>query len=424
MSAYKYKVYDRKGDAREGELSASSLDEAEQKLTQQGDTVVSIVPLLEARNRQAAKAQAKSQTRPTSPSPAGQKRKLFGSSKANPAEVAATLRNLAVMAESGVPFHDSLVAVSLGIESPQLKASVDRISEQVLGGRSLGQAMRAASDVFPPIVCDMVSVGEESGKLDHALSGAASYLERSVSLRSKLTNALIYPAILLLVAGLTVFALIFFIMPKFGETFKGMNIKPPFLTQTLMNVGESASSRPWVFLLVLGAAVGGFFYAKGSPQLQAALVRLTRKIPLLGKVLRQLSVARMLQTLSSLMAGGVPLLDALTHSGRVAGDPDLEAAANKAREDVQGGGMLSESFRNSQALPPTIVQMMAVGEKTGQMPRLISRAADEMENQADARLKALMSIFEPMMILVMGAVVGLITFSLISPLFSVLQNVR
>lgn len=414
MTAFKFKVYDKAGQPREGELNAGTLEEAERKLQAQGDTVISLVPLLEKRAKAKAEAAA----------PSGPQKKLFSSGKAKPTEIATTMRNLAVMAESGVPFYESLQAVALGAESIQMRSGIDRVADAVLGGRSLGQALRAAPDVFSPIVCDIVSVGEESGKLDKALSSAANYMERSVALKGKLVNALIYPAILMMTAVGTVFALVFFIMPRFAETFKGMNIKPPLVTQLLMDFGVTATSKPWLFLVFGGALAGAIYFGKRNPAVVAFVVRFSRKIPALGSVLRQLSVARMLQTLSSLMSGGVPLLVALHHSGRVAGDPDVLMATERALGDVERGGTLSESFRASAVLPPTIVQMMAVGEKTGQMSRLISRAAEEMESQADARLKSMMSIFEPLMILVMGGVIGLITFSLIAPLFSVLSNVR
>lgn len=412
-AAYKFRVQDRQGRTKEGELMAASIEEAEGRLASQGDTVISIVPLLAAKEAAAAKAPKRDLTKIK-----------FGRKKPKVSDVATVLRNLAVMAETGVPFYESLLAASTGVESAELKEDLDRVSEEVLKGRTLGQALRSAPHTFSDIVCDIVGVGEESGKLDRALAAAANYLERAVALKAKLVNALIYPSILLCMAFFTVFALVFFIMPKFGETFKGMNIKPPATTQFLMDLGSSATANPLLFVGSIGGISFGIWFALRNPVIKVHVLRLSRRIPVLGKVLRQLSVARMLQTLSSLMAGGVPLLTALMHSGRVAGDPDVLAATETALADVEKGGMLSESFRASGTLPPTIVQMMAVGEKTGQMSRLIARASEEMETQADARLKALMSIFEPMMILVMGGVIGLITFSLISPLFSVLQNVK
>ncbi len=414
-AAFKYRVQDRQGKTKEGEMMASSVEEAESRLASQGDTVISIIPLLAA--REAAKTEAAA-------SPRNLAKVSFGRKKPKTSDIATVLRNLAVMAETGVPFYESLMAASSGVESPALKEDLDIIAAEVLKGRTLGQALRAAPDTFSEIVCDIVGVGEESGKLDKALSAAANYLERAVALKAKLVNALIYPSILLGVACFTVFALVFFIMPKFGETFKGMNIKPPAITQFLMDFGSSATEKPLLFLGAIAGVIIGAVVALKNPTVKTLVIKLSRRIPVLGAVLRQLSVARMLQTLSSLMAGGVPLLTALMHSGRVAGDPEVLAATETALADVEKGGMLSESFKASRTLPPTIVQMMAVGEKTGQMAKLISRASEEMETQADARLKSLMSIFEPMMILVMGGVIGMITFSLISPLFSVLQNVK
>lgn len=413
-AAYKFRVMDRSGKTKEGELMAASPEEAESRLSSQGDTVISIIPLLNQRDGSRESVKSKIDF----------SKIKVGKKKPKTADVATVLRNLAVMCESGVPFYESLQAAATGVESAELKADIDKVAAEVLKGRTLGQALKAAPDTFSGIICDIVSVGEESGKLDRALAAAANYLERSVALKAKLVNALIYPAILLAVAGLTVFALVFFIMPRFAETFQGMNIKPPMTTQLLMDFGTAATSKPLLFLFGIAAIGAGVYFAIKNPQVNRQIVWLSRRIPILGKVLRQLSVARMLQTLSSLMAGGVPLLTALMHSGRVAGDPEVLAATERALADVEKGGMLSDSFKASGVLPPTIVQMMAVGEKTGQMARLISRASEEMESQADARLKSLMSIFEPMMILVMGGVIGLITFSLISPLFSVLQNVK
>lgn len=429
MSAYKYKAYDRSGSPKSGEITASSLEEAENRLSALGDTVVSIIPILEKKGV-IKQAPAKKQESNEGDSGSGQaglqslKGLKFGKKKPKASDVAAVLRNLAVMTESGVPFYEGLQAVIVGVENETLKEALDKVRQGVMGGRSLGSALREAQDVFPGILCDIVSVGEENGKLDKALASAANYLERAVALKQKLINALIYPCVLMGMAGFTVFALIFFIMPRFSETFKGMNVKPPMITQLLMDFGTGVTERPLVYLGVIAALWFGGKYAMKQPPVRDRVIRISRRIPVMGIVLRQLSVARMLQTLSSLLSGGVTLMSALHHSSKVSGDPEVESACERALSDVEKGGMLSESFAETKVLPPTIVQMMAVGERTGQLAPLISRAAEEMEIQADMRLKSLMSVFEPMMILVMGAVIGLITLSLIAPLFTVLQNVQ
>ncbi|MCG9894392.1 MAG: type II secretion system F family protein [Fimbriimonadaceae bacterium] len=411
MSAFKYKILTGDGETKTGEVQAGGLEEAERRLQQQGATVISLVPLFEKKAKEAAGAKPLTQVR-------------VGKAKAKPAELATVLRNLAVLAESGVPFYESLNAVQEGAESPALREGLEKVKSQVMAGRTLGQSLRSAPELFTPMVCDMVATGEESGRLDKALTGAAAYMDRAVALRAKLVNALIYPSILLGVAGLTVSALVFFIMPRFAETFKGMNIKPPAVTQALMDFGTTASTKPWLFIVVPLAVVFLIKFIAAKPVLRDFFLRLSRRIPVLGPVLRQLSLARMLSTLSSLLGSGVNLLPALESAGKVSGDPDIEAACEAAHQDVHGGGMLSESFKRTRVLPPTLVQMVAVGERSGRLSTLVERASEEMEVQADARLKSLMAIFEPIMILVMGGVIGLITFSLISPLFSVLQNVR
>lgn len=419
MTAYKYKGYDAKGQTVTGEVTASSVEDVENKLAHTEVTIISIVPLI---LKERARVEAAS-------SSSGKKKGLtmsmsIGGSRIKIDEIAAILRNMAVMSETGVPLIESLNAVTVGCSNPKLNHGMKVLKAEVVGGKSLAAAMKSTPGLFPTIVCDMVRVAEDGGRLDKALNSAATYLERSIELKKKVLNAMMYPMVLSSVAVLAVVFLVSFILPSFAKTFGRMGAKLPVTTKFLLETGTWIKTNP---LPVLGFVVAVFLLARyiwKTPSSRRKVFVLLNKIPVLGPLMSRIAISRTLQTIGTLLSGNVPIIQALEHGARVAGNPLIEEAYMDAKGRVEHGGNLSDSLASSSMFPQTLIQMIAVGERTGRLSSLMASSAEHMETDVDSRLKALISIIEPLMIVVMAVIVGLITASIILPIYSLMESIK
>jgi type IV pilus assembly protein PilC len=409
MQVFRYKGYDSLGKKVEGEMAAATIDEVERKVSQQSITVIAIFPAGAIRKA------------PTSES-AGTAF-AFGRKKVSDADIAVVLRDLAVMSETGVPFVEALDAVILTARTPTLQAGLRKLKDEVVGGRGLSAGMRNAG-VFPVIVSEMVKVAEEGGRLDKALASAATYVERAADLRKKVMNAMLYPIVLSCIAFATLVIMITFVLPRFANIFKTMKTEVPAITQFLLGIGDTIKGHPipviggFLALLVLGKV------AWSTPRIHRAISGLLLKVPVLGELLRRLALSRAFQSISTLISSNVSLMSAMEHGAKVAGNPVIEEALLKARGSIEHGVSLSDALTETKAFPITLVQMVSVGERTGRLGLLMSSTASHMEEDVDSRLKALISIVEPLMIVVMGGIVGLITMSIIIPMYSVIENVK
>lgn len=412
MQLYKYKGYDANGKKIEGELLAKSPDEVERKASANQVTVIAIYPI-----------GAKGHKQETSASSSTSKLGGFMAKKASDADIAVVLRDLAVMAETGVPFVEAIDAVTATARTKPIRQGLLKFKEEVVGGRTLSIAMRSAK-IFPTIVCEMVKVAEEGGRLDQALASAATYVERAASLKKKIMNAMLYPIVLMVIAAATVGVLIIFVLPRFAGIFKSMKAELPATTKFMLGFGETLKSQPYI---LVGTLVGGFFLIKfvmGHPTLNKPVHRLLLKIPVLGELLKRLALSRAMQSVATLTSSNVSLMSALEHGANVAGNPVISEAIMRARVGVEHGGSLADSMAATRVFPLSLVQMIGVGERTGRLATLMRNTANYMEEDVDARLKALISIVEPLMIVVMGTIVGTITLSIIIPMYSVIENVK
>jgi type II secretory pathway component PulF len=266
-------------------------------------------------------------------------------------------------------------------------------------------------------------VGEEGGNLDKALGSAAEQMERSAAMRGKVINALIYPAILTVVSFLSVISLVVLVLPQFVETFKQMDIEPPLMTRMLMAFGNLFRLYP---LVTFGVSIAVFVGAKiawAREDVRRAVLVFALRIPVVGELIFKVALSRSIHTLAALTGANIRLVESLEHAANVSGLPSLENAFLTAQDDLQNGQTLGESLARTAILPSTLVQLISIGERTGRLAPLLDRAALQMENDADARLKAVVSLFEPILIVVMGGVIGMITLSIITPLFSIMQKI-
>lgn len=410
MPVFKYKGYAGAGGQVNGEITAETIEDAERRVASQDVTIISIVP---AGMRRGAK----------SSEGAPPKAPLFQKRVAE-SDASAALHNLAVMAETGVPFIEALDAIIEGARTPKIAAAMESVKEDVVSGKPLSSALRAVPVMFPPLICDLVRVAEEAGQLATALESGAEYLERASELRKRIVQAMLYPAVMLTVALLTVTVLVVFVMPKFADIFLKMKADVPASTKAMLAMGDFVRGHPiGVLVIIAGTVLGGRLIMR-TPSTKRIAVSLFMRVPALGPLLRDLALSRSLQSISTLLSGGVPVMDALEQGARVASNDQVSGALMHARTVVEHGGSLAEGIGQSAVMPRLLVQMVAVGERTGRLPDLMVATASKMDEEAASRLKAMVSLMEPVMIVVMGVIVGTITISVITPIYSVIQNLK
>jgi type IV pilus assembly protein PilC len=301
------------------------------------------------------------------------------------------LKNLAVMVESGVPFVEALDAAAES-STPTVGEYILEIRKEIVGGRSLSQAMRSVPQLFPSMVSDMVRVAEDGGLLEQALHSSSAYLQRAADLRKKIINAMIYPMVMLTVSFLTVLNLI-----------RGHPV---------------LSAVSFVVSCVV------FYWAVRNPVSRRAMTGAASRLPVVGELMRNLALSRAVMSISTLLKSNVSLMAALEHGAMVSSNPVIASGLLVAREAVEHGGSLSDSLISARVFPATLIQMVRVGERTGRLHALLAASAERLEEEADSKLKSLVALVEPAMIVVMGMVVGTITISIISPIYSVVQNVK
>ena len=408
MPTFAYRGYDAVGGATKGEIVAASPEEVERRLANQNVTPVAIIARKVGRGKEAVKDQRKGRRK----------------AKVGDAERAGILRDLATMVEAGVPFVEALDAMAAAKPKPAVARPLDRIRATIVGGGSISTAMRAADELFPPLVADVINVAEKGGHLDAALDNAAGYLERAADLRRKVANASMYPLVMMGVSAIMMVVIVVFVLPRFGDLFTKMKADLPFTTKAMLALGKYVHTQP---LKAAGLLVGGIAAAVWllrQPWVRRAVGRLALRLPGIGALLVGLGLARALRVISTLLAGNVPIIVALEHGARVAGVGVVATALNDAIETVRTGGTLSDALRRAKSLPPSVVQMVIVGERTGRLSTVLLACAEKTETDADARLKSLVSVIEPLMILMMGVVVGGITISIITPIYSAVGNIR
>lgn len=408
MQAFKYKGV-QAGQKVEGEVIASTIEEAERRLAAQDVTVIALLPV---------KRSAGSQGDTRTPSFVGSL-----SRRVPLAHLATMLQDLGVMAAAGVPFVEALDAVADAASSPRLRQTVLSIRDEVVSGKSLSVALRA-SGAFPSVVCELVHVAEEGGRLDLALRAASSYLERVVEMRKRIVNALLYPMVLLGVAVITGVVLVVIVLPKFSAIFDRMGANIPITTQWMLQFGEALRSKP---LFTVGIVVASILVVRWLWKLtmtSRAVAGAILRVPVVGTLVARLALARAFQSIATLISSNVPLLDSVRQAANVSGNPVIRDALLASCNAMEHGMAFSDALKQTPVIPRTLVQMVAVGERTGQLPKLMAATAEHMEQDVDGRLKALVSIVEPVMVVAMGAVVGIITLSIILPIYTVVQNIR
>jgi type IV pilus assembly protein PilC len=310
-------------------------------------------------------------------------------------------------------------------ENDKLKEILAEVRQDIEAGISMSDSLEKHPDTFNDLYIAMTRTGETAGMLEEALDRIADQMEKQDSLRRQVKAAMAYPMMIGIFALVTLLALVTFLIPVFEEVFADFNGELPFITQ--ISVGMSKAIRGQWYLLILGTAgiVIGFRKWRKTPwglwQWDAIKMRLPAKI---GDVILKIGLARWSRTFSGLVHSGVPLLQAIDITAKTAGNSHIEKAMDDVKVSVQRGGTISEPLRNSPLFPSMVAHMVGVGEETGNLDGMLSKVADFYEDEVAAVIKALTSILEPVMILVVGGIVGFIVVSMYLPLFQLYDNIR
>ena len=343
---------------------------------------------------------------------------LGGGGKVKPADIALFTRQMSTMMRAGVPLVQSFDIVADGVDKPKLAELIRDVRNEVSGGNSFAQSIRKHPEQFDELFCNLVDAGEQSGALEQMLERIATYKEKTESLKAKVRKAMTYPIAVLVVAFIVSGILLIKVVPQFEEVFAGFGAELPAFTQMVINFSEVAQAY-WLQALI-GIIALGFLCSevyKRSQGVREALDKAVLKAPVAGEIVEKSAVARFARTLSTTFAAGVPLVDALNSVSGATGNSVYKYAVNQVRDDVSTGMQLNFSMKNTNVFPNMVVQMVAIGEEAGALDDMLDKSASYYEEQVDNAVDNLTSLMEPIIMSVLGVLVGGLIIAMYLPIF-------
>lgn len=406
MANFQYIATDRIGKTVKSTLESESKEAAVEQLKKQGLRVLSIQP--------AGKA-------------SGLNISIGGKVKTKDAVI--FTRQLATLVNAGVPLVKSLSTLQVQTGSKLLKAQLEAVIRKVEGGSSLADALAPHKKTFSPIYINMVRAGEEGGILDEVLNRLALQQEKDAAIRGKIKSAMAYPAVISAITFVAFFFLMTTIVPKIGEiiiSLGGSEASLPIYTRVLLQMSAVMKSPPFLIgvLAVLPVVLIAFQKYKKTERGRYHWHSILLKLPIVKTLITKVAIARFARTFSSLMGAGVSIVDSINTTAGAIGNAVIEKELLESAKAVQSGEQLSGKLENSKHFPPLVAQMLAVGEETGQTDQILIKIAEFYEEEVDAFVGALASIIEPLMIVVLGAVVGVIAASVFGPISNISTNIK
>ncbi|WP_439850551.1 type II secretion system F family protein [Pseudomonas syringae] len=392
VSVYTWEGVDRKGTKTGGELSGHNLALVKAQLRKQG-----INP---------TKVRKKSIS-------------IFGKGKKiKPLDIAFFSRQMATMMKAGVPLLQSFDIISEGAENPNMRALVNSLKQEVSAGNSFATALRQKPEYFDDLFCNLVDAGEQAGALESLLDRVASYKEKTEKLKAKIKKAMTYPAAVVVVAIIVSGILLIKVVPQFQAVFAGFGAELPGFT--LMVIGLSEVVQKWWLAIIFAFFAGVFLFKrayKKSQKFRDSLDRFLLKVPIIGPLIFKSSVARYARTLATTFAAGVPLVEALDSVAGATGNVVFRNAVNKVKQDVSTGMQLNFSMRATGVFPSLAIQMTAIGEESGALDSMLDKVATYYEDEVDNMVDSLTSLMEPMIMGVLGVIVGGLVIAMYLPIF-------
>lgn len=349
---------------------------------------------------------------------------LSGKKKITSSDIAIFARQLATMMEAGVPLVQALEIVGRGHENPSVSEMVLGIKGHIEGGSSLAESLAKYPMQFDDLFVNLVDAGERSGALETLLDKIAMYKEKTEAIKKKVKKALTYPTAVVFVGIIVTGILLYFVVPQFKDLFEGFGADLPAFTQMIVDLSNFIRSKWYVLLGVIGGSVFGINQLhKRSAAFRRLLDRVTLKVPVVGDIVYKSAVARFARTLATMFAAGVPLVEALDSVARASGNIVFEDAIMKMKNQVSTGQQLQLAMQQSGIFPPMAVQMVAIGEESGSLDGMCSKVADYFEAEVDLLVDSLSSLMEPMIMVILGGMVGSLVVGMYLPIFKMGQAI-
>jgi type IV pilus assembly protein PilC len=405
MPTFAYSGRTRGGETVSGERVADTMDAATTALRREQILVTKIAP--QAKNAEkAAKAKA-----------AG----VIGK-KASAKNLAVFVRQFSVMIDAGLPLVQCLDILGSQEEDKNFAAVILQTRTDVESGASLADAMKRHPKTFDPLFTNMIAAGEAGGILDTILKRLATYIEKAVKLAGQVKSAMIYPIAVIAIAGIVVGVILWKVIPTFASLFSGLGADLPLPTRVVIALSNNlVRFFPFIFVGA-GAAAWGFKTYYASPSGRRVVDKVTLRMPVLGNIMRKIAVARFCRTLSTLISSGVPILDGLEITAKTAGNSVIEDAIMLTRKSIERGETISVPLKETAVFPSMVTQMIGVGEATGALDTMLGKIADFYEEEVDTAVAGLLTLLEPIMIAILGVVVGGIVIAMYMPIFDLISK--
>lgn len=346
------------------------------------------------------------------------KRKMRSGSKIKPKDIAIFTRQLATMMKAGVPLLQAFDIVGRGNANPSVTKLLNDIRTDVETGTSLSAAFRKYPMYFDSLYCNLVEAGEAAGILESLLDRLATYMEKTEAIKSKIKSALMYPISVIVVAFVVVSVIMIFVIPAFKEVFTSFGADLPAPTLFVIALSEVFVQYWWLIFGGIGGAIYFFLQAwKRSEKVQQFMDRLMLKLPIFGDLVYKSVIARWTRTLATMFAAGVPLVEALDSVGGASGNSVYAMATTKIQQEVSTGTSLTAAMTNANVFPSMVLQMCAIGEESGSIDHMLGKAADFYEAEVDDMVAGLSSLMEPIIIVILGGLIGGIVVSMYLPIF-------
>ena len=337
-------------------------------------------------------------------------------------EIAVFTRQFSVMIDAGLPLVQCLEILGTQEEDKNFAAVILQTRADVEGGASLADAMRKHSKTFDPLFTNMIAAGEAGGILDTILKRLATYIEKAVKLAGQVKSAMIYPVAVIVIAGLVVGVILWKVIPTFASLFAGLGAELPLPTRVVIALSNNLVTY-FIPLIVL-VGIGGYAFTRyyATDNGRRVVDRITLKLPSLGNIMRKIAVARFCRTLATLISSGVPILDGLEITARTSGNAIVEDAIMLTRKSIERGETISAPLKETAVFPAMVTQMIGVGEATGALDTMLAKIADFYEEEVDTAVAGLLTLLEPIMIAVLGIVVGGIVIAMYLPIFDLISK--
>ena len=404
MPTFAYAGRTRAGQTVSGERTADTMDAAVAALRREQILVTRITP-----------------TKAKEAAPAKEKTGKLGK-KVKAKNLAVFTRQFSVMIDAGLPLVQCLEILGTQEEDKNFAAVILQTRADVEGGASLADAMRKHPKTFDPLFTNMIAAGEAGGILDTILKRLATYIEKAVKLTGQVKSAMIYPIAVMVIAGVVVGVILWKVIPTFASLFAGLGAELPLPTRFVIMLSNNLVTYFIPLAVVAGAAGYGFTRYYATDNGRHVVDRIILRLPILGDIMRKIAVARFCRTLATLISSGVPILDGLEITARTSGNAIVEDAILLTRKSIERGETISAPLKDTNVFPPMVTQMIGVGEATGALDTMLAKIADFYEEEVDTAVAGLLTLLEPIMIAVLGVVVGGIVIAMYLPIFDLISK--